>query len=328
MQLAALAEHYGVTLLIETNGIWCDSEKLAGLLQAVNSKHLGALWDVHHPYRFLGESPQVTAGNLRPWIGHTHLKDSQKTADGYRYALPGFGDVPLEGVVHALKAIDYDGFYSLEWVKRWDTTLEEPGIVFAHFAKLYAHLYLIPPRRFYRKGQLPVFIEKRYIKRIEAIFAGLSVPMRLLDAQGYPVVPEDGERRTLPAMVMTPGITHMLGKEYFRALDLNPQLFLCCDAGAAGAEDLLKLADAMLMSMLKSSLSIASQSDVLRRALRQDEIGAALAARRQRTPDSHGYGTLRAAVPAGKHRQDERLRHTGRADSPDRNRCSGRNEPA
>ncbi len=133
-QLAALAEHYGVTLLIETNGIWCDSEKLAGLLQAVNSKHLGALWDVHHPYRFLGESPQVTAGNLRPWIGHTHLKDSQKTADGYRYALPGFGDVPLEGVVHALKAIDYDGFYSLEWVKRWDTTLEEPGIVFAHFA--------------------------------------------------------------------------------------------------------------------------------------------------------------------------------------------------
>ncbi len=126
---------------------------------------------------------------------------------------------------------------------------------------------------------MPVFIEKRYIKRIEAIFAGLSVPMRLLDAQGYPVVPEDGERRTLPTMVMTPGITHMLGKEYFRALDLNPQLFLCCDAGAAGAEDLLKLADAMLMSMLKSSLSIASQSDVLRRALRQDEIGAALAAR-------------------------------------------------
>ena len=33
-----------------------------------------------------------------------------------------------------LKDGGYDGFYSLEWVKRWDTTLEEPGIVFAHFA--------------------------------------------------------------------------------------------------------------------------------------------------------------------------------------------------
>ena len=39
------------------------------------------------------------------------------------------------------------------------------------------------------------------------------------------------------------------------------------------------MADAMLMSMLKSSLSIASQSDVLRRILRQDIIGAALVSR-------------------------------------------------
>lgn len=124
-----------------------------------------------------------------------------------------------------------------------------------------------------------MFIEKRYIKRIETIFAGLSVPVRLLDAQGFPVVPEEGERKTLPSLVMTPGITHMIGREYFRALDLNPQLFLICDSGAAGAEDILKLADAMLMSMLKSSFSIASQSDVLRRVLRQDEIGTALAAR-------------------------------------------------
>ena len=124
-----------------------------------------------------------------------------------------------------------------------------------------------------------MFIEKRYIKRIETIFAGLSVPVRLLDAQGFPVVPEEGDRKILPSMVMTPGITHMIGREYYRALDLNPQLFLTCDSGAAGAEDLLKLADAMLMSMLKTSLSIASQSDVLRRALRQDEVGTALAAR-------------------------------------------------
>ncbi|MBN1776606.1 MAG: sugar phosphate isomerase/epimerase [Clostridiales bacterium] len=133
-KLAELAAKYGVTLLIETNGVWSDSEKLARLLETVDSKFVRALWDVHHPYRFKGESPQVTAANLRPWICHTHLKDSQKTADGYRYALPGFGDVPLEGAVHALTAIGYDGFYSLEWVKRWDTTLEEPGIVFAHYA--------------------------------------------------------------------------------------------------------------------------------------------------------------------------------------------------
>ena len=124
-----------------------------------------------------------------------------------------------------------------------------------------------------------MFIEKRYVKRIEAIFAGLSVPVRLIDAQGFSVVPEEGERRALPSAVLPPGITHTIGGQCYRALDLNPPLFLTCDAGAEGADNLLVLADAMLMSMLKSSLSIASQSDVLRRILRQDISGAALAAR-------------------------------------------------
>ncbi len=124
-----------------------------------------------------------------------------------------------------------------------------------------------------------MFIEKRYIKRIEAIFTGLSVPIQLLDAQGFCIVPEDGDPQTLPPGVITPGINHIVGANCYRALDLNPQLYLACRADAQGAENLLVLADAMLMSMLKSSLSIASQSDVLRRVLRQDIIGTALISR-------------------------------------------------
>lgn len=132
--LGELARAHGVKLLIETHGVWSDSQRLARLLSLIGSPSVGALWDVHHPYRFMGETPETTVRNLAPWLWHTHLKDSVKTTDGYRYALPGFGDVPLEGAVRALTASGYQGFYSLEWVKRWDTTLEEPGIVFAHFA--------------------------------------------------------------------------------------------------------------------------------------------------------------------------------------------------
>ena len=124
-----------------------------------------------------------------------------------------------------------------------------------------------------------MFIEKRYIKRIENIFATISVPLRLVDSQGFSVVPEEGEQIPLPAMVMASGITHTIGGACYRALDLNPQLILTCAADAEGAENLLTLADAMLMSILKSSLSIASQSDVLRRILRQDIIGTALDSR-------------------------------------------------
>ena len=134
IRLGDMAKTHGVRLLIETHGVWSDSEKLARLLSLIASDSVGALWDVHHPYRFMGEKPQTTCDNLKPWLAHTHFKDSQKTAEGYRYALPGFGDVPLTETVQVLKAANYEGFYSLEWVKRWDTTLEEPGIVFAHYA--------------------------------------------------------------------------------------------------------------------------------------------------------------------------------------------------
>lgn len=132
--LGALAQEAGIKLLIETHGVWSDSEKLARLLSVVSSDGVGTLWDVHHPYRFAGEKPETTFQNLRPWLCHTHFKDSVTTAEGYHYALPGYGDVPLEQTVRVLKEGGYNGFYSLEWVKRWDMTLEEPGIVFAHYA--------------------------------------------------------------------------------------------------------------------------------------------------------------------------------------------------
>ncbi|MDD3335650.1 MAG: sugar phosphate isomerase/epimerase [Eubacteriales bacterium] len=134
VELGHYAMEHHVKLLIETHGVWSDSEKLARLLSTISCDGVGALWDVHHPYRFMGERPETTFQNLRPWLCHTHFKDSVATDDGYRYSLPGFGDVPLADIVSVLKNGGYDGFYSLEWVKRWDMTLEEPGIVFAHFA--------------------------------------------------------------------------------------------------------------------------------------------------------------------------------------------------
>lgn len=131
--LADYAKPYGVTLLFETHGIWADSEKLARLMTLISSEGVGVLWDIHHPYRYMGEKPADTYQNLMPWLRHVHLKDSVMEQGAVRYKLPGYGDIPLGECVSLLKEHDYAGFYSLEWVKRWDTTLEEPGIVFAHF---------------------------------------------------------------------------------------------------------------------------------------------------------------------------------------------------
>ena len=124
-----------------------------------------------------------------------------------------------------------------------------------------------------------MYIEKRYIKKIAKVFEELSVSVRLLDAGGACIVPEEGEGMVIPAMVLAPGLTHRAGEQLYRVLDMNPPMYLAAPLKAEGAEDVLCLADAMLMSLFKSSLSISGYSDVYRRTLKQELSGTELITR-------------------------------------------------
>ena len=76
VQLADIAKGKGVTLLVETNGVYGDTARLRRLLDKVNRPEIAALWDIHHPYRFFNEAPQTTVDNLGSYIRHVHAKDS------------------------------------------------------------------------------------------------------------------------------------------------------------------------------------------------------------------------------------------------------------
>ena len=132
-RLIPIAEEKGVTLLIETNGVYTDTKRLSELLANAASDAVGALWDVHHPYRFAGESPDTTVKNLGAYIKYVHVKDSVMQDGKVSYRLMGEGDLPLDGFMMALRSINYDGYISLEWVKRWANDLSDAGIVFPHF---------------------------------------------------------------------------------------------------------------------------------------------------------------------------------------------------
>jgi Sugar phosphate isomerases/epimerases len=67
-RLVPLAEEKGVTLLVETNGVYADTSRLCRLLNDVASDNVGALWDMHHPYRFADETPGKTVQNLGAYI--------------------------------------------------------------------------------------------------------------------------------------------------------------------------------------------------------------------------------------------------------------------
>ena len=132
-RLIPAAEEYGITLLIETNGVYADTQRLRELLDRAASDNVAALWDMHHPYRFAGESPAQTVQNLGAYIKYVHIKDSIEEKGLIRYRLMGEGDLPVEDMMKALHSINYSGYVSLEWVKRWSRDLEDAGIVFPHF---------------------------------------------------------------------------------------------------------------------------------------------------------------------------------------------------
>ena len=133
-RLVPYAEEKNVTLLVETNGVYADPPRLCRLLDQICSDRVAALWDIHHPYRFAGESPEQTVQNLGAYIKHTHIKDSVMLDGKVSYRMMGEGDLPMDAIIRALRSINFEGYVTIEWVKRYAPDLENPGIVFPQFA--------------------------------------------------------------------------------------------------------------------------------------------------------------------------------------------------
>lgn len=132
-KLGTYAKSKNVKVLIETNGVLADSRVMLDLIEKVNNEGVAVLWDVHHPYRYFNEQIETTYARLGKYIEHVHVKDSVMVNDRPVYKMMGHGDVPVSKAVKLLKDNGYNGFISLEWVKRWCMELEEPGIVFSHY---------------------------------------------------------------------------------------------------------------------------------------------------------------------------------------------------
>jgi len=132
-EITGLAEDKDVMILVETNGVYADSRRLAALMEKLNDPNIGVLWDIHHPFRFFGEKPEETFQRLKDWICYTHVKDSLVENGGIVYKMLGYGDVPLRDALGLLRDAGYEGFIVLEWMKRWVADFEDPGVVFAHF---------------------------------------------------------------------------------------------------------------------------------------------------------------------------------------------------
>ena len=128
------ADNKGITLLIESMGVYSDTKRLADFLGKFACDNLSALWDIHHTYTFANEKANVSIKNLGKHVKHIHIKDSAIINGEVKYKLLGEGDLPIKEVFNSLRSVNYENYVSLELMPEWLSSLGDADIVIPQFA--------------------------------------------------------------------------------------------------------------------------------------------------------------------------------------------------
>jgi fatty-acyl-CoA synthase len=139
--VAPEAERRGIAIGVETHDAFSSARTVASLLSRVDSPAVGALWDVLHTCR-MGETPDEVADLLGERLLHVHVKDGrgERGARSWDLVLLGEGDVPMAGILRALRARGYRGWLTVEWEKKWHPEIAEPEVALPQHAGAMARL--------------------------------------------------------------------------------------------------------------------------------------------------------------------------------------------
>jgi len=130
------AETEGITLLIETKGVYANTEHLTGVLERFASDNLAALWNIHNTFIFGGETGDTTIRNLGAYVKLVHVCDSfasdPEKPNQYTRCLTGDGDVPISEMLLALRSIDYKGHLTLDMTGD-DSGIDDADVILPHY---------------------------------------------------------------------------------------------------------------------------------------------------------------------------------------------------
>ncbi len=126
----------------ESHDLWIKGEDCKLLLDIIDNPAFGCTWDIGHTSRVGGETPAQTYSYLGERIYYTHIKDAihdtnheKAMKDGWRYVIPGTGQLPLAEGVALLREKGYDGWFVCEHELRWHRELDPPEVIFPAFVK-------------------------------------------------------------------------------------------------------------------------------------------------------------------------------------------------
>jgi len=135
-RLAHEAEKVNKMVLLEVHGNLTTIERLKYVAERVDSPAFGLIWDVGHTHANYGEQFDQFYHALKKWICHIHIKDAIHEDGKLHHLCPiGEGHLPLRQIISMLEREGYQGYYSLEWEKRWHPELDEPEIAFDHYVQ-------------------------------------------------------------------------------------------------------------------------------------------------------------------------------------------------
>lgn len=123
-----------VKVLLDAHGDLVWSEDLLKMMQGLDKKHVGIIWDFFNMHLMTKESPQKMYETLKSYIEIVQIKDGFfKPNNTYEYTLTGKGEVPIREILGIIDNGNYNGLVSFEWEKRWHPELPNPEVALPHF---------------------------------------------------------------------------------------------------------------------------------------------------------------------------------------------------
>ncbi|WP_405597891.1 sugar phosphate isomerase/epimerase [Streptomyces sp. NBC_01410] len=122
---AETAAELGVRILLETHDSHRTGAGVSRILGTVGHKHVGAIWDVVHPW-LDGETPVAAHAVLAPFLGYVQVKDVASADDLAPLPL-GAGVLPL---AECLATLTEETWLCWEYEKRWHPEAADlPGLL-------------------------------------------------------------------------------------------------------------------------------------------------------------------------------------------------------
>jgi len=135
-ELIPTAAALGVTLAVEPMHPGCAAEctfltsldDVLAVLDAVGSQQVKMVFDTYH----LGQDPEIVdrIAEITPQVAIVQLGDAKRPPEGEQNRCRlGEGIIPLAGIVAALKAAGYDGYYDVELLGEEIEAFDYPSLL-------------------------------------------------------------------------------------------------------------------------------------------------------------------------------------------------------